>query len=195
MTNALIIVDVQNDFIEGGSLGVNGGEQVALKLASYIPKADYDLIVATQDWHIDPGEHWAKGAPDFVNTWPVHCEAGTNGANIRAELQNVLNETAIPVTYIHKGQFEAAYSGFEGTTHDPEGEADGLALREFLDAYGVTHVDIAGIATDHCVKATVLDALHEGFDVTVLAGYIAGVDANASAEAITTMEEKGAHLG
>ena len=185
MTKALIIVDVQNDFVEGGSLGVNGGKNVAAKIADHLNDADYDVIVTTQDWHIEPGDHWAE-EPNFTTTWPVHCAAETEGA----EIVEVLKE-ALPVDHVQvrKGQYEAAYSGFEGETVIGQ-----ETLEAVLKTNGVTEVDVVGIATDHCVKATAQDALNAGFDVTVLEDLVAGVDADASAEALRRLTLAGAKV-
>lgn len=186
MTNAIFIVDVQNDFIEGGSLGVNGGEQVALDLTQYLPTANYDKVITSQDWHKDPGDHWHE-TPNFVDTWPVHCAADTFGAEIREELNTVLPDNRITIV---KGEYEAAYSGFEGRIPGNLGVTVADALKEA----GITHLDVVGIATDHCVKATVLHALEAGFTVTVLTKFIAGVDAVRSVEALKEMETAGATL-
>lgn len=190
MTKALIIVDVQNDFIEGGSLAVTGGENVANTLADYLEEhdVDYDLIVTTQDWHIDPKGHWAA-EPDYVDTWPVHCAANTHGAEIHEAVTEALNNTTVPVERIVKGEYEAAYSGFEGrnTTTDAN-------LQETLAAHGIVDVDVVGLATDHCVKATANDAYNAGFDVTILTPYIAGVDADRSRNTITEFKAKGVKI-
>jgi len=185
----LIIVDVQNDFIEGGSLAVTGGQEVAQKLTDLINQDIYDVIYTTQDWHINPGSHWAD-EPDYQDSWPVHCEAGTNGAEIHQNLKTALDLGVSPVFGIQKGQYKAAYSGFEGTyTGDPM-----LGLADMLRNQGVTEVDVVGLATDHCVRATVLDALKAGFAVNVLTDYIAGVGDDTSAAALTEMEQSGAVL-
>lgn len=183
MTKALIIVDVQNDFVEGGSLAVTGGRAVAAKLVDHLKTTDYDVVVTTQDWHVDPGDHWAE-TPNYTTTWPVHCEANTTGSELVEGL-----EEALPLdrVQIHKGQYEAAYSGFEGETvigQEP--------LEAVLKTNGVTEVVVTGIATDHCVKATAHDALKAGFDVTILTDYVAGVDADASAQALKELADAGA---
>ena len=198
MTTALLIVDVQNDFIEGGALAVNGGEKVALTLADALNREEPfatghpDIIVTTQDWHINPGNHWSE-TPDYKDTWPVHCAAGTHGAAIRQELRHALDkETLNGVTLLEivKGEHEAAYSGFEGR---PKTGAL-KTLTHLLHEYGVQELEIVGIATDHCVKATVLDALDMGFKVTLNTNYIAGVDEKRSEEAIADMEAAGATI-
>lgn len=204
MTSALIIVDVQNDFIEGGSLGVQGGEKVALGIAKklraeaqgkgtdnfHFPK----IIVTTQDWHINPGNHWSDN-PDYVDTWPVHCAANTEGAAIHDELASAIDEAqdnAYELLKIVKGEHEAAYSGFEGRAWKLNGEK--TSLTTLLREMGVEALEVVGIATDHCVKATVLDALADGFRVVVHTQLIAGVDAERSHEALIEMGAAGARF-
>jgi nicotinamidase/pyrazinamidase len=194
MTKGLLIVDVQNDFIEGGSLAVAGGEKVALTLAEHLLDANYHAIITTQDWHIEPGNHWAE-TPDYVDTWPVHCEANTAGAVIRPELaaaivSKVEEQRSLRYLRIVKGEYEAAYSGFEGRDFLGGNQKVPELIRE-LD---VDELDIVGLATDHCVRATVLDALKAGFKVNVLTDYVAGVDPERSKAALTEMEAAGATL-
>jgi nicotinamidase/pyrazinamidase len=171
----LIIVDVQQDFCEGGSLAVAGGAALAGRLSRYLAKCagDYDAVVATRDHHVDPGEHFSA-TPDYVSTWPVHCVAGTAGAALHPAL-----DTSRVEAIFDKGERAAAYSGFEG--RDPEG----TPLGDWLRARGVARVDIAGIATDYCVLATALDAQRAGFATAVLEELTAGV-APASTEAAKT---------
>ena len=164
MTTALIVVDVQNDFCEGGSLAVAGGAQVAADVAALIESGAYATVVATRDHHIDPGSHFSQ-TPDYVDSWPPHCVVGTPGA----ELHEPLRADHFAAVFL-KGEYEAAYSGFEG--HD----ADGTTLAQWLRDAGVTAVDVVGIATDHCVRATALDAAREGFDVRVVEGLTAAVN-------------------
>ncbi len=163
MTTALIVVDVQNDFCEGGSLAVAGGAQVAADVAALIESGAYATVVATRDHHIDPGSHFSQ-TPDYVDSWPPHCVVGTPGA----ELHEPLRADHFAAVFL-KGEYEAAYSGFEG--HD----ADRATLARWLRDAGVTAVDVVGIATDHCVRATALDAAREGFDVRVVKGLTAAV--------------------
>ena len=159
---ALIVVDVQNDFCEGGSLAVTGGAAVAAAIGALIPQ--YGTVVATRDWHIDPGDHFSD-SPDFVATWPPHCVEGTLGAMLH---ENLTYRTFAGV--FAKGTKSAAYSGFEGR------DESGTPLVEFLHRRGVTSLDVCGIATDHCVRATALDAARLGFDTTVLLDLTAAVD-------------------
>ncbi|RKT52888.1 isochorismatase family protein [Saccharothrix australiensis] len=163
MTRALIVVDVQNDFCEGGSLAVAGGAAVAAAISSHVAAGGYDHVVATRDYHVDPGAHFSD-APDYVDSWPVHCVAGTAGASFHPEL-----DVAAVEAVFSKGAYAAAYSGFEGAS------GDGERLADWLRARGVDRVDVVGIATDHCVRATALDAATAGFRTTVLLGLTAGV--------------------
>ena len=169
---ALIIVDVQQDFCEGGSLAVAGGAALAVRLSGYLVGhgGDYAAVVATRDHHIDPGDHFAL-APDYQTSWPVHCVAGTPGADFHPSL-----DTSRVGAVFDKGERAAAYSAFEGR------EAGGILLADWLRARAIRRVDIAGIATDYCVRATALDAVGAGFATTVLEDLVAGV-APASSEA------------
>lgn len=161
---ALIVVDVQNDFCEGGSLAVTGGAQVARDVSRLLAgDHGYDVVVATRDAHVDPGSHFSA-EPDFVDSWPSHCVAGTPGAEFHPDL-TFRDFDAV----FDKGAHVAAYSGFEGTN-----EA-GRGMAEYLRHQGVTDVDVVGIATDHCVRATALDAVSEGFTATVLTELTAAV--------------------
>ncbi|MBC9956708.1 isochorismatase family protein [Yimella sp. cx-51] len=181
MTRALIVVDVQNDFCEGGSLAVAGGTKVAGAIADYVHAqgGDYATIIATADWHIDPGTHWSD-SPDYVDSWPVHCEVGTPGADFRPEVESVI---AASDRIFRKGQYEAAYSGFEGRD-DREG-----TIEQWLKAKGITSVDVCGIATDFCVKATALDAKNAGFETNVLLDLTAGVSPATTADALKALRD------
>ncbi len=163
---ALVIVDVQVDFCEGGSLAVPGGAGVARRLSEHLDARhdQYALVVATRDHHVDPGSHFSD-APDYVDTWPPHCVAGTRGAELHPELDRRWIDVVVD-----KGAHEAAYSGFEGRA------PDGRTLAEVLADGGVGTVEVAGIATDYCVKATALDAIRLGFGVTLLASAAAPVN-------------------
>ena len=183
MAQALIVVDVQNDFCEGGSLAVSGGAKVAADVSRLLAhETSYDAVVATRDHHIDPGSHWSS-EPDFVDSWPVHCEVGTRGEEFHPDL----DQDPIDAVFL-KGEHEAAYSGFDGAT------TDGTGLADWLRAKDVDHVDVCGIATDYCVRATVLDALRNGFSVRLLTDLVAGVAPDSTDKALTEMREAGAHL-
>ncbi|HQE32671.1 MAG TPA: isochorismatase family protein [Propionibacteriaceae bacterium] len=161
---ALVVVDVQNDFCEGGSLAVAGGAQVATDISTYLANnPGYDVVVATRDAHIDPGAHFSD-TPDYVDSWPVHCVVGTPGQ----ELHSNLTWRDFDAVF-DKGNYAAAYSGFEGR------DAEGRTLDEFLAGGGVTDVDVCGIATDYCVNATALDAATLGYVATVITPLTAAV--------------------
>lgn len=179
---ALIIIDVQNDFCEGGSLAVAGGASVAGRISALLATTEYDHVVATQDFHIDPGSHFSSH-PDYVATWPVHCVAGSAGAQFHPNL-DVSGVEAV----FRKGAHEAAYSGFEGAT------GDGVALADWLRDRDVDSVDIVGIATDYCVRATALDAADVGFETRVLLDLTAGVAADTSERAVTEMRAAGVNV-
>ncbi|UIZ91798.1 isochorismatase family protein [Corynebacterium sp. CNCTC7651] len=184
MTRALLLVDVQNDFCPGGSLATARGDEVAQAIAALIddPSTTYSHILATQDWHIDPGTHFSEN-PDFVDSWPVHCVAGSPGAEIREPV-----DTSKIDHYFRKGAYTAAYSGFEGSDDNE------VLLADWLRENGVDALDVAGIATDHCVRATVLDARKEGFTVRVLSDLCSPVDEARGAAALEEMAAAGAEI-
>lgn len=187
MGRALLIVDIQNDFTEGGALAVAGGDAVASAVSAFLEAhaAEYDVIVASRDWHDaygDNGGHFAE-SPDFVDTWPPHCVEGSDGA----EYDPLLVTDAV-THHVRKGQGEPAYSMFEGTTEAGETVAGILA-----DA-GVLVADVVGIATDHCVRASALDAIAHGVQVRILTDLIAGVAAEPSAAALAELADAGAVL-
>jgi nicotinamidase/pyrazinamidase len=182
MGRALIIVDVQNDFCEGGSLAVGGGAGVATAISQALADtAGWDHVVATQDHHVDPGRHFSD-SPDYVDSWPVHCVVGTAGQEFHPNLDTDQIEAVFT-----KGDHAAAYSGFEGN-------AGGVRLTAWLRMRGVDSVDIVGIAVDHCVRATALDAVREGFDTTVLLDMTAGVAQATVNDALTRMRAAGVTL-
>lgn len=187
MSRALFIVDVQNDFTEHGALGVVGGDAVAQRISEYLDAHadEYALVVASRDWHHgddDNGGHFSD-TPDFVDTWPVHCVGGTFGA----EYDDVFDTRRV-THHLKKGQGKPAYSLFEGVTDDGQTAAD------LLDAHGIRDIDVVGIATDYCVRASALDALAAGRTVRVLTDLIAGVHPDSSAIALREIEEAGAEL-
>lgn len=187
MTRALLIVDVQRDFTEGGALGVDGGAAAAAAITEHLRAHgdDYGLVVASRDWHHgddDNGGHFATdGDPDFVTTWPVHCVGGTAGA----EYHPALDTSRVDV-HVKKGQGVPAYSMFEGRTDD------GRALADVLAEHEVADVDVVGIATDYCVRASALDALAGGARVRVLTDLVAGVAPESSAAALAELRAAGA---
>jgi nicotinamidase/pyrazinamidase len=190
MMRALIVVDVQNDFCEGGSLAVEGGAEAAFKIADLlhqwvekVPKSpDYAVAVATRDHHIDPGDHFSE-QPDFKDSWPVHCVVGTDGEAFHPNLDPQ------PFNAIFlKGEHAAAYSGFEGRT------TDGTALADWLRQNEITDVDVCGIATDYCVRHTTLDAVKSGFQVRLLTDLCAGVAPETSRAALEELQAAGAEI-
>lgn len=201
MAKALIIVDVQNDFCAGGALATDRGAKVASLISEYVEDNHhrYEAVVATQDWHIDPGAHFSD-TPDFVDSWPVHCVANTEGAEIHPNL-----DTDYIEAYFRKGRYEAAYSGFEGLQapeesvmtgeHEPgatlNDEGPKTPLADWLDEREIQDVDIVGIATDYCVLATAKDAVDAGYETRVLIDLTAPVHENKLDEVIAEMEDEG----
>ena len=185
---ALVIVDVQNDFCEGGSLAVEGGAAVARRISDYVRDSHdrYAVTVATADWHHDPGDHWAAEGeePNFSTTWPVHCQVGSGGEEFHPELAGALEHVEV---VFRKGQHTAAYSGFEGTT----GGEDATDLATWLRERGITDIDVCGLTTDYCVRATALDARREGFDTTVLMDLTAGVAPETTEQAVEEIAAAG----
>jgi nicotinamidase-related amidase len=191
MARALLVIDVQNDFTEGGALGVEGGAAVAASVTELL-RSDpgyYDVVIASRDWHDadnNNGGHFADGAPDFVNTWPPHCVAGTHGADYHPAL-----DASLITVHITKGQGKPAYSIFEGVT------ADGLDITAVLNTLDITDIDVVGIATDYCVRASALDALAapdahgNRHRVRVLADLVAGVAPSTSVAALAELEDAG----
>lgn len=188
MHRALIVVDVQNDFCEGGSLAVAGGADVAAAITDLIGEAQpgYRHVVATRDHHVDPGDHFSE-TPDFVDSWPVHCVAGTEGVGFHPNFAPAVASGAID-TVFDKGAYSAAYSGFEGV------DENGTGLAEWLRERSVTEVDVVGIATDHCVRATALDAAREGFVTHVLLDLTAGVSSATTEKALDELRTAGVKL-
>jgi len=189
MSRALFIIDVQNDFTEGGALGVDGGAAVAARITEFLAAhaADYAIVLASRDWHDghnDNGGHFAGEAdPDFVDTWPVHCVAGTEGAAYHPALR-----TDKVDYHIRKGQGVPAYSIFEGRTQA------GSTVHNLLDEHGIDSIDVVGIATDYCVRASALDALAHGQRVRVLTDLVAGVAPQTSEAALAELAHAGADV-
>ena len=185
MTRALIVVDVQNDFCEGGSLPVSGGSAVAAGVTALVAGADrggFEHVVATRDWHTDPGSHFAA-EPDYVTSWPVHCVAGTRGAEFHPDF----DRTHVDEVF-SKGAFQAAYSGFEGV------DGSDTPLGDWLRARGVDEVDVVGIATDYCVRATALDAVKLGLKTRLRSDLVAGVAEASTASALEEMRAAGVEI-
>ena len=197
---ALIVVDVQNDFCPGGSLATEKGAEVAAAITAHLRSqgdgdggSSYDVVVGTRDWHIDPEGHFAPEGvePDFEETWPVHCVAGSPGA----ELHEGLDASLIDAWFL-KGEYTAAYSGFEAHlegTGDSE-DAQPVLLADWLRERGVTEVAVCGIATDFCVRATALDAVAEGFKVDLLSELCSPVSVTGAAVAIDQMAYVGVEV-
>ena len=212
VVRALIIVDVQNDFCEGGSLAVSGGSEVARAVSRYLAAAGvsptraagagdrtsddsasddsasdagadgYSHVVASRDYHRDPGGHFSDH-PDFATSWPPHCVIGTAGADFHPDL-----DTSHIERVFSKGEHEAAYSAFEGA------DDAGTLLGNWLREHGVTSVDVVGLATDYCVQATAIDAAGQGFGTRVLLDLTAGVDSATTRQALDRMRAAGAEL-
>ncbi|MCC9203494.1 isochorismatase family protein [Arthrobacter sp. zg-Y769] len=202
MARALIIVDVQNDFCEGGSLAVAGGADLAGEITDYVETSAgrYDLVAATQDWHIDPGAHFSE-TPDYVDSWPRHCVAGTPGAQLHPDL-----DTELVDAFFRKGQYEAAYSGFEGVLApdvevplgDPEAEPDAdtetLSLDDWLRDNDVDEVVVVGLAADYCVRATALDAVAAGYNTAVIPELSRGIKRETTLAAWAEIEDAGVEI-
>ncbi|MCX4666945.1 isochorismatase family protein [Streptomyces sp. NBC_01381] len=188
MRRALIVVDVQNDFCEGGSLAVAGGADVAAAITELIGQAPagYRHVVATRDHHIEPGDHFSDH-PDYARSWPAHCVAGTEGIGFHPNFAPVVASGAIDAVF-DKGAYSAAYSGFEGV------DENDVSLADWLRARHITEVDVVGIATDHCVRATALDAVREGFSTVVLLDLTAGVAEATTERALEELREAGVEL-
>lgn len=190
MTKALLIIDVQNDFCEGGALAVEGGAEVAAGITEFLNenKHEYDVVIASRDWHDasnDNGGHFALNgvAPDFVNTWPMHCVAETAGAEYHSALESDLIDF-----HVEKGQGKPAYSIFEGITKDGE------EFPDLLERLGITNVDVVGLATDYCVQASAIDSRKKGLNVRVLSKLISGVNPETSNKALSRMANSGCEI-
>ncbi|WP_418218537.1 isochorismatase family protein [Bifidobacterium angulatum] len=200
MPKALIIVDVQPTFCEGGELGVEGGNAVAERIAEYVEthRNEYSYVATTQDWHVEPGRHWSDD-PDYVDTWPVHGKAGTANAGLHPAI------AALGIGHhFKKGQYSPSYSGFEGlednTDRIPTREevaADltaGRTLANALEAVGITRVDVVGLAESHCVKETALDARKLGYETHVIEELTEPVSEELGVDARRQMREAGVIL-
>ena len=190
MARAFFIIDVQNDFCEGGALACQGGAMVAQKITDYLKsnKSEYDFVIASRDWHTpndSNGGHFPPigQEPDYVNNWPLHCIAGEAGAEYHKNLDSSLIDI-----HIKKGQGQHGYSIFEGTTDDGE------SIQDLLPRLGISDVDVVGIATDYCVRASSLDAKAEGLSVRVITSLTAGVAASSTDAAIDEMVDAGVQV-
>lgn len=204
MAKALIIVDVQNDFCEGGSLAVAGGAALATEISEMLAETtDFDFVAATQDWHVEPGSHFSE-TPDFRTSWPVHCVAGSKGAALHRNL-----DTEDIDAYFRKGKYDAGYSGFDGLLAPEDEVAVGereahesvtennespVSLDDWLRENDIDDLVIVGIATEHCVRATALDAVNAGYNTTVLRNFVAGIDEDAIEETLEELEDAGVEV-
>jgi nicotinamidase/pyrazinamidase len=191
VTTALLVVDVQVDFCEGGSLAVAGGASTAAAVTGHLAAAAdrYGVVVATQDWHVDPGGHFSDD-PDFVDSWPPHCRVGTHGS----DLHPAFDASRVDAVF-RKGEHAAAYSGFEAVLSAGGDDAEaGAPLADWLRRRGVVAVEVVGLATDHCVRATALDAVAQGFATTVLLDLTAGVAAPTTEAALAELAAAGVRL-
>ncbi|MGW0196171.1 isochorismatase family protein [Nonomuraea sp. NPDC003201] len=188
MSRALIIVDVQKDFCEGGSVPVKGGADRAAAIADLVRRADgqYAFVLATRDHHVDPGAHFSE-TPDFRDSFPVHCVVGSEGGEFHPNFAPAVDSGHVDEVF-YKGAHSASKSGFEGSTQD------GTTLSAWLKARAIAELDVVGIATDHCVKATALDGARAGFAVRVLLDYTAGVAADTTRTALDEMRRAGVAL-
>ena len=180
MSRALFVIDVQNDFCEGGALACQGGALVASSITSYLKgnKSNYDKVIASRDWHTSDSIE-----PDYVNTWPLHCIAGTPGA----EYHPNLDSSPVDI-HIKKGQDQPGYSIFDGVTESGE------KIQDLISRLGITEVDVVGIATDYCVRASALDAKKFGLDVRVITSLTAGVSAASTEAAIDELVDAGVRV-
>jgi nicotinamidase/pyrazinamidase len=188
MSKALLVVDVQNDFCEGGSLAVTGGAAVAKKISEFIKSSSYDLVVASRDWHDsdnDNSGHFAESGaePNYKTSWPVHCVAKSEGANYHPNLELDLIQE-----HVFKGQGAHGYSAFEGVTES------GGTLANLLSEKGIDQLDVVGIATDHCVLASALDAKKLGLAVRVISSLTAGVSPESTERAIDSLIDSGVEV-
>ena len=181
---ALVIVDLQNDFCEGGSLGVDGGAEVARRVTAYLAEHadEYDLVVASRDYHVEPGGHFSD-EPDFQDSWPAHCVVGTAGAEFHPDFAPGRIDDVFD-----KGAYSAAYSAFEAV------DDEGRTLEQVLREGAIEAVDLVGLATDYCVRSTTLDALRAGFKARVLTDMAAGVSRDTTAAALDEMAAAGVEL-
>ena len=205
MAKVLLIVDTQPTFCEGGGLAVAGGNDCAARIAEYVRDhaGDYDVLVASQDWHIDPGEHWAVGEtePDFATSWPRHGPAGEPEADLHPAMLDALGAApgTVPAVFsglVRKGMDAAAYSAFDGVVVDDPSvlHPTGPPLLDWLRERGITDVDVVGIATDHCDRATALDAVAGGLGTRLLVDLTVGVAPETTVAALEEMAAAGVEI-
>lgn len=195
MNRALIVVDVQKDFMEGGALPVEGGTKVAEDILNHVRAMGslYGAVVFTKDWHNpgdDNGGHMSEN-PDYVDTWPFHCVAGTEGADLHDELFEHLELRSRigfgPANLFLKGQGRPSYSGFDGISHNT-----GQTLLQFLRSHPhIDTLDVVGLAADYCVKQTAEAGIENGYTVYVLPEYTAGINASPEEVAQEIAEKQG----
>ena len=192
MINILIVVDVQNSFCEGGSLAVTGGRKIAAKIGEYITSSNYELTVASKDWHIEPGPHFRERTMGgYTKGWPAHCIPNTWGSEFAPELYPYANPKDLFNEVFYKGQYSDGYSALSGTTLQ---DGNGTSLLQYLTEFEYKpnlKVDIVGIALDHCVKATALGLAYYGFDATVLLDLTVPVAAENVKDVLSAFDEAG----
>lgn len=184
LVRALLVIDVQNDFCEGGALPVAHGAEIARRITQFIRQrvGTYELILASQDCHVEPKGHFSS-KPDFVFSWSIHALKGSYGSQLHQALDSSLIDHVI-----YKGEYKGAFSAFEGIT------SAGEYLLELLERREIEVVDICGIATDFCVLHTALDAIDSGFPTTVFLDLIGGVSEQGSIDALEELQSRGVNL-
>ncbi|MFD7589093.1 isochorismatase family protein [Kitasatospora sp. NPDC059811] len=189
MPRAVLLVVVTTYFGGGGGGGGGGAPARARAIAELVQgpeREGWARVVATRDHHIDPGPHFSA-QPDFRESFPVHCVVGSEGGEFHPSFAPAVDAGAVDEVFF-KGAHSASKSGFEGFA------ADGTRLADWLRGQGVDAVDVVGIATDHCVKATALDAVKAGFATRVLLDYTAGVATETTVTALGELRQAGVDL-
>src|SRR5579864_1316473 len=188
MRNALLAVDLQADFVQGGSLPVLNGMPVAAMVARHIRhfKTEYQFVVASRDYHEHPADHFSA-TPDYVKTWPPHCVIGTAGAAFVPPIANLVREKLIQCV-VSKGRHAAAYSAFEGV------DARGHGLLDVLKEERIDHIDDGSTATDYCVRASALDARTNAFQVRILVNLCAAVNEATGLQALEELKAAGCQV-